>query len=75
MLDMAGHHKSSLEHEHAEEQVDWYQITCRTAILTDTAADERMHEARVFVDERFMLFGRCADLEEDGDCAGAVWVT
>jgi len=25
MLDIAGHHKSSLEHEHAEEQVDWYQ--------------------------------------------------
>ena len=43
----------------------------KTKVLTDTAAEERVHEARILVHERLLLLGRRADLEEDDEGSGA----
>lgn len=38
-----------------------------SSTLTHATSDERVHERCVFVNQSFLLLGRRADLEEDGD--------
>lgn len=57
-----------VEEENPKQNVD----CCEGApwSLTHTASQERVHEARIVVDELLLLLGRAADLEEDNERAG-----